>query len=118
MNNLGKPSIGNPIPDKYKVTVEDLDRRVSHLEKINNVVPNLPTHFEKSNTDIIEYNGYLVKRDLTLGLYTILDVDGKQAIEGTFNQLQRAKDTIDLRVSAKQLVADRQSIQDVFNVSK
>jgi hypothetical protein len=118
MNNLGKPSIGNPIPDRYKGTVEDLDRRVSNLEKLNNVVPNIPTHFEKSNTDVIEHNGYLIKRDLSLGLYSILDAQGKavsRLSEGTFNQLQKARDAVDLYVSGQRLVENRQSIKDVFN---
>src|SRR6266576_1132300 len=103
---MNKPSLGNDIPSRYKVTLSDLDRRMQAIEHRFNINRH-PTTFESANTDTIEYNGHLVRRDLSSGLYKVLDISGKQVIDGDFNQLMRAQSTIDSRVNAQKLMEDR-----------
>jgi hypothetical protein len=109
---VGKPSIGNPIPSRYKVSLSDVERRLRDIEKRFNILSH-PTMFEKADTEIVEYNGHLIKRDLSSGLYKVLDVTEKQVIPGDFNQLQRAKDAIDLRVGGQELMELRQHVKDI-----
>ncbi len=85
----------------------DLAERVTHLEKLLNVVPNKPTSFESENVDTVEYNGFLIKRDLSTALYTVHDLDGLQVLPGTFNQLTKARQAVDNRVSAQKITEDR-----------
>jgi hypothetical protein len=108
----GKPNIGTPIPSRYKASIDNHEQRIRHLEKLNNVVPNIPKTFENADTSVIEHNGYLIRRDLSSGFYTVRDVDGKQVMESTFKQLAAAKTAIDSRVSAQKLVEHRQHVID------
>ena len=110
----GKPNIGERIPSRYKVHLSDVDKRVAEIEKRLNIVPNIPKSFENADTDTIEYRGYLIRRDLSSGLYTVHEVNGgKQVIPGNFNKLQMTKDATDLRVSAQKLSEHMQYASDL-----
>ena len=110
----GKPNIGEHIPSRYKVHLSDVDKRVAEIEKRLNIVPNIPKSFENADTDTIEYRGYLIRRDLSSGLYTVHEVNGgKQAIPGDFNKLQMSKEAIDLRISGQELMKLRQHVSDL-----
>lgn len=106
----GKPQIGNPIPDKYKVTVEELDQRLGIVEKQLNIIPSIPKHFENENTAYIEHNGCLIYRNLSSRMYKALDINAfeiPRLSDSEFNQLDRCKSAIDSYISAKQLMEDK-----------
>ena len=87
--------------------IGDHEERLIHIEKLLGIVPHKPTSFETESIDTVEYNGYLIKRDLSSALYTVHDVDGLQVIPSTFNQLLKARQAVDNRVSAQKIMEDR-----------
>ena len=87
--------------------ISDHEERLIHIEKLLGIVPHKPTSFETESIDTVEYNGYLIKRDLSSALYTVHDVDGLQVIPSTFNQLLKARQAVDNRVSAQKITEDR-----------
>src|SRR5258708_4915377 len=87
--------------------IGDHEERLIHIEKLLGIVPHKPTSFETESTDTVEYNGYLIKRDLTSALYTVHDPEGLQVISGTFNQLTKARQAVDTRVDTQKIMEDR-----------
>jgi hypothetical protein len=100
---IGKPTLGAAIPkmyktDDYKSMILDLYKRVVSLEKIAKVVPT----YDSPEREVIEYEGFNIKRDLSSGLYEILDEHGyhiPDLSQGKFNNLTRAQAHIDLYIS-------------------
>src|SRR5260221_14399450 len=87
--------------------IGDHEERLIHIEKLLAIVPHKPTSFETESINTVEYNGYLIKRDLASALYTCHDLEGLQVISGTFNQLLKARQAIDNRVAAQKITEDR-----------
>src|SRR5882762_9856277 len=99
----GKPMIGEPIPNEYKVTDSEVHNLSSFREMYEQRLASAQmqiAQLEKKHSDLesrvktapidntqVNHNGFLITRDLTYTTYKITDLQGKDVqglSEGSF----------------------------------